>query len=95
VILIKNIYTLWGRKRFLLPVTYFPTNLVYPFTLRVTGIKIIELNRQLYADKTTPVPWYENVEIKKELENTYRELDAYINKTNMKEAKKPKCPADC
>jgi len=26
-------------KRFLLPVTYFPTNLVYPFTLRVTGIK--------------------------------------------------------
>jgi len=39
VILIKNIYTLWGRKRFLLPVTYFPTNLVYPFTLRVTGIK--------------------------------------------------------
>jgi len=40
VILIKDIYTLWGRKRFLLPVTYFPTNLVYPFTLRVTGIKI-------------------------------------------------------
>jgi len=36
--LIKNIYTLWCRKRFLLPVTYFPTNLVYPFTLRVTGI---------------------------------------------------------
>jgi len=40
VILIKSIYTLWSRKRFLLPVTYFPTNLVYPFTLRVTGIKI-------------------------------------------------------
>jgi len=40
VILIKNIYTLWGRKRFLMPVTYFLTNLVYPFTLRVTGIKI-------------------------------------------------------
>jgi len=39
VILIKNIYTLWGRKRFLLPVTYLPSNLVYPFTLRVTGIK--------------------------------------------------------
>jgi len=39
VILIQNIYTLWGRKRFLLPVTYFSTNLVYPFTLRVTGIK--------------------------------------------------------
>jgi len=38
VILIKNIYTLWGRKPFLLPVTYFPTSLVYPFTLRVTGI---------------------------------------------------------
>jgi len=38
VILIKNIYTLRGRKRFLLPITYFPTNLVYPFTLRVTGI---------------------------------------------------------
>jgi len=38
VVLIKNIYTLCGRKRFLLPVTYFATNLVYPFTLRVTGI---------------------------------------------------------
>jgi len=25
--LIKNIYTLWGRKRFLLPVTYFSTKL--------------------------------------------------------------------
>jgi len=37
VILIKNVYTLWGRKRFLLPVTYYPTNQVYPFTLRVTG----------------------------------------------------------
>jgi len=34
VILIKNICTLWGRKRVLL-FTYFPTNLVYPFTLRV------------------------------------------------------------
>jgi len=42
VILIKNIYTLWGRKRFLLPVTYFPTNLEYPFTLRVAGINIFE-----------------------------------------------------
>jgi len=37
VILIKNIHSLWGRKRFHLPVTYFPTNLVYPFTLRLTG----------------------------------------------------------
>jgi len=36
VILIKNIYTLWGRKRFHLPVTYFPTSLVYPFTLLTT-----------------------------------------------------------
>jgi len=36
VILIKNLYPLWGRKRFLLPITYFPTNLVYPFTLRVS-----------------------------------------------------------
>jgi len=40
VTLIKNKYTLRGRKRFLLPVTYFPMNLVYPFTLRVTGIKM-------------------------------------------------------
>jgi len=38
VILIKNIYTLWGRKRFLLPVTYFSTSQGYPFTLQVTGI---------------------------------------------------------
>jgi len=28
LILIKNIYTLCGRKRFLLPVTYISTNLV-------------------------------------------------------------------
>jgi len=41
VILIKNIY-IWGRKRFLLPVTYCPTNLVYSFTLRVTGIIILQ-----------------------------------------------------
>jgi len=38
VILNKNLYTLWGRKRFRLPVTYFLTNLVYPFTQRVAGI---------------------------------------------------------
>jgi len=29
-----------GRKSFLLPVTYFPTYVVYPFTLEVTGMKI-------------------------------------------------------
>jgi len=33
VILINNIHTLWC-----LPITYFSTNLVYPFILRVTGI---------------------------------------------------------
>jgi len=38
VILIKNIYTLWGRQRFLLPLTSYPTNQVFPFTLRVTSI---------------------------------------------------------
>jgi len=38
VILINNLYTLWGRKRCLLPVTYFPTTLLYHFTLRETGI---------------------------------------------------------
>jgi len=27
-----------GSETRLLPVTYFPTKLVYPFTLRVTGI---------------------------------------------------------
>jgi len=43
VILIKNIHTLWGRKRFLLPVTYFPTNLVYPFTVRINTIKECDL----------------------------------------------------
>jgi len=31
--LIKNIYTLWGRKRFLLPVTYLTTNIVYPIII--------------------------------------------------------------
>jgi len=48
VILIKNIYTLWGRKRFLLPATYFPKNLVYPFTLRVMGIKIVCFHRVVF-----------------------------------------------
>jgi len=33
-----RIYTLWGRERFHLRVKYFQTNLVYPFTVRVTGI---------------------------------------------------------
>jgi len=50
VILIKNIYTLYGRKLFLLPVTYFPTNLVYPFTLRVTRIKTRKRKRWSFAD---------------------------------------------
>jgi len=57
VILTKNIDTLWGRKRFLLPVTYFPTNLVYPFTLRVTGIKSTlnaALGAVLGGFRTTP-----------------------------------------
>jgi len=49
VILIKNIYTLWGRKCFLLPVTYFPTNLVYPFTLRVTGITTLHKKNNTMA----------------------------------------------
>jgi len=39
------------------------------------NLKIEELYRQLYAEKTTPVHWEENVKIKKVLENTYRELD--------------------
>jgi len=51
VILIKNIYSFWGRKRFLLPVTYFPTNLVYPFTLRVTGIINGTFNECFYLCK--------------------------------------------
>jgi len=46
-------YTLWGRKRFLLPVTYFPTNLVYPFTLRVTGIKSARLSIYIALPKQT------------------------------------------
>jgi len=49
MILIKNIFTLWGRKRFLLPVTYFPTNLVYPFTLRVTGMLFDESSIPFYS----------------------------------------------
>jgi len=37
---------LYSRKRFLLPVTYFSTNVVYPFTLRVTDI-IIKLTQNI------------------------------------------------
>jgi len=39
LLVIKIIYTLKGGKRFLLPLTYFLKNLVYPFTLQVTGKK--------------------------------------------------------
>jgi len=35
---LKNLHTKSQLSSFLLPVAYFPTNLVYPFTLRVTGI---------------------------------------------------------
>jgi len=34
-------FTLWGQKCFLLPVTHFPTNLLYHFTLRLTGVQFI------------------------------------------------------
>jgi len=39
VILIRHMYNVWCRKRFFHPITYFPTNLFYSFTLRVKGIK--------------------------------------------------------
>ncbi|SPP78901.1 Hypothetical predicted protein, partial [Drosophila guanche] len=45
LMLIKNIYTLWGRKRFLLCVTYNRNSLQIQytlFTLRVPGIKIAD-----------------------------------------------------
>jgi len=45
VILIKNIYTLWGQNLSLLPDKFLSTNLVYPFSLRVTGIIISKFNR--------------------------------------------------
>jgi len=32
LMLIKNIYTLWVRRCLLLPVTYIPSNTIYPFT---------------------------------------------------------------
>jgi len=39
LVILSRIYILYGvGKGFLLPVTYFPTKIVYPFTLRVTGI---------------------------------------------------------
>jgi len=38
VILIKNLYTVWGRNRFHLLITYFLTNIEYPFNVRGTGI---------------------------------------------------------
>jgi len=34
VILIKNIYTLCGRKRFLLPTTYFSPNTIYHLSIK-------------------------------------------------------------
>jgi len=50
VILIKNIYFM-VRKRVLLPVTYFPTNLVYPFTLRVMArsTRLVILIKNIYT----------------------------------------------
>jgi len=35
-------YTLWGYKRFLLPVMYCPTRQVYPFILQVTAIFVFK-----------------------------------------------------
>jgi len=61
VILIKNIYTLWGRKRLFLPVTYFPTNLVYPFTLRVKGKKIQKIIFSIVKDTTQLVILIKNI----------------------------------
>jgi len=43
VILIMNLYILYGSERLLLRVKYFP-NLIYPFTLRVAGIIISKIN---------------------------------------------------
>jgi len=37
----EYIYFIYSRKRFILPVTYFSTNLVNAFTLPVTGIKLL------------------------------------------------------
>jgi len=54
VILIKNIYTLWGRKRFLLHVTYFPTNLVYPFTLK--GTSELSLSNKMLLYRSIVIP---------------------------------------
>jgi len=34
---IKTIYTVWGRTRFLLVVTYVPTILAHPFILSIKG----------------------------------------------------------
>jgi len=43
-----------GSETLLLPVTYLPTNLIYPFTLRVTGIINIAYWRYL---NVTELPW--------------------------------------
>jgi len=58
VILIKNKYTLCGRKRFLLPVTYFSTNLEYPSTLRVPGIvnaKYCKISKKIVFIQDFPI----------------------------------------
>jgi len=50
LILIKNIYTLYSRKYFLLPVTYLSTNLVYAsfvflvFFYSIHGIDLTKLS---------------------------------------------------
>jgi len=56
VILTKNIYTSWVRKRFLLPVTYFPTNLVHPFTLRLTVINRVMTSLRFFVMKVGSLP---------------------------------------
>jgi len=49
-ILIKNIYTVYSGKRFFPPVTYFSTNLVYPFTLQGL-LAVCNQYRQLFYDE--------------------------------------------
>jgi len=59
VVLIKNIYNLWGRKHFFLPVTYFPMNIVYPFILRVTGITTVDVEIKIEVQQVTYEIWHE------------------------------------
>jgi len=58
IYIIKNIYSLWGQETVSSTDPYFPKNLVYPFTLRITDrldrvLKYLETRKNAIVENST------------------------------------------